>query len=660
MKDFFATDGPLAVSMPGYEPRLDQVRMAEAVETLLEAPERGIPGEPGSAKILLVEAETGIGKSLAYLVPAILSGKRVVVSTATINLQDQLVEKELPLLVSLLDEDIPVVCVKGRQNYLCHYRWYQYRSSPQLSLVDDDQADRVAQWLTETETGDRAELDWLPDRSPLWPMISAQSYQCLGSDCPESACCFVNNLRRKAASARILVVNHHLYFSDLALKKGGYGELLPRHEVVIFDEAHHLEDVATSFFGKSISQFQIYDLLSDISLQAESDLIPADADRLIGLCGGFKQRVEQFAALFPTKRGRYHLDQFVQTVEDWSQQVELLAAGLKRLADEAGRCEAQGDIWRIIGERALELRSNLLFAGLPNAEDRTDDYVYWYERRQRAVTLSATPITIAEALKSTLYATVPYCLLTSATLSSGNRFDYIRQRLGLDKEITLLQLKSPFNYDDQTILYIPEDQFPEPAAVTYDEKMCGRIEQLLHLSRGRALVLFTSFRGMDLVAGYLKDRLSQKILVQGDASRSRLIDVFRTETDSVLLAVASFWEGVDVPGEALCSVIIDKLPFEVPSDPVVQARMQAIDKAGGNPFFDFQVPRAILALRQGVGRLVRSSTDYGMIAIMDVRLFSKRYGNMFLKSMPPSPVAREIDQVAAFFSERNGANREKK
>lgn len=623
--------------------------MARAVEELLMAPEQGVAGTPDYAKILVIEAETGIGKSLAYLAPAVLSGKRVVVSTATINLQDQLIEKEIPLLGRILGDEIPAVCVKGRQNYLCLYRWYQYRSTAQMSILDDEDCNRIEKWLQETDTGDRAELDWLADRSPLWPKISAHSHQCLGTECPESASCFVNRMRRNAGAARILVVNHHLYFSDLSLRQRGYGDLLPRHEAVIFDEAHHLESVATTFFGRSFSQYQVYDLIGDINQQADADLPPARADRLMGQGQGVRQRVDRFAALFPSQRGRFNLMDFVRQQENWREEVELVSDGLKRLADDLGTCSRDYENWHVIEERTRELEENLLFVGLPDPDAISESHVYWYERRERAVSLSATPVNVAEDLRNTLYGAVPNCILTSATLSTANRFDFICKRLGLPGDVTTLQLKSPFNYRQQTILYVPENRFPEPSSEGYALHLNERIETLLHISGGRALVLFTSFKGMDSVAEYLQDRLSYPVLVQGTASRARLLSRFREEITSVLLAVASFWEGVDIPGESLSSVIIDKLPFEVPSDPVVQARMQAITNDGGNPFFDLQVPRAVLALRQGVGRLMRSSGDSGMIAVMDSRLFTKRYGSVFLKSMPPSPVVRDTGDVRTFF-----------
>ena len=650
MKEFFSSSGPLALYLNGYEPRPDQAEMAQAIEAFLRANGQGVPGQPDYARVLVIEAETGIGKSLAYLVPAILSGKRVVVSTATINLQDQLIEKEIPLVEKILGEDISALCVKGRQNYLCLYRWYQYRSSQQMSLIDDADCDRIEAWLQTTETGDRAELDWLGDRTSLWPKISAHSHQCHGSECPESSTCFVNRLRRKAGSARFLVVNHHLYFSDLALRQRGFGDLLPRHEAVIFDEAHHLENVATSFFGSSFSQYQVYDLVGDIAQQAEAEL-PAEAgDRLITAGSGVRQRVDQLFALFPKERGRYNLADFIDHRKDWDEHVQLVDAGLQRLIDELSVSTKGYDNWTAVQERAWELQQNLKFVGLPAPERESGQYVHWYERRERTISLSATPVDVAEDLRNSLFSMVPNCILTSATLSTGGGFDYICRRLGLGEQTLTMRLKSPFDYRGRTLLYIPDSRFPEPSGNGYDASLCDAADTLVNITGGRALLLFTSFRGMDTVAEYLEERLPYPVLVQGTASRAHLLRRFREETESVLLAVASFWEGVDIPGESLSAVIIDKLPFEVPSDPVVQARMQAVSDSGGNPFFDLQVPRAVLALRQGVGRLMRSSRDSGMIAVLDTRLFSKRYGKIFIRSMPPSPVVRDIEAVRAFFS----------
>ena len=646
----FAAGGSIAQAFPGYEPRQDQVVMAGLVADLLE-PEAGLEGG-ARGRTVVIEAETGIGKTLAYLLPALLSGRRVVVSTATLNLQDQIVDKDLPLAMRIIGREVPTICLKGRQNYLCLYRWYQYRSNPQLSLVAEPWVALIDEWLRTTRSGDRAELAWLGESSAIWPKICGSSSRCLGSECPEGSECFLTRLRREAGRCRLLVVNHHLFFSDLALKKEGYGEVLPRYEAVIFDEAHHVENVATAFFGKSFSHYQVLDLLGDTELQARADLPGEVASELLAEAGGLRQRAESFVQQFPSSLGRFPLLQVLTegTLSAWQEVVELYAHGLERLAKTLAEMEGRGEGWAHLAQRAGHLATTLREIALP-AEDDPGDSIHWYERRERSVTLSVTPLHIAEELRSTLYGSVDGCLFTSATLSSGGSFAYIRERLGLDEGCPCHHFPSPFDYPRRTLLYVPENDFPEPNAPDYPSAVAERILHLLTLSRGRALVLCTSYRGMDGLAAYLERELdpAYTVLVQGRAARSALLGAFRNETHSVLLATASFWEGVDVVGEALSCVIIDKLPFEVPSDPVIQARIKRMQEEGGNPFFHFQVPRAILALRQGVGRLMRSSQDRGVIAIMDVRLFTKRYGKAFRQSLPPSPLCRDVDDVATFF-----------
>lgn len=646
MRNIFSSDGPLATGLKGFEPRSGQQEMAEAVaETLRDGESR----EDGCASLLLVEAETGIGKTLAYLIPALLSGQRVVISTATINLQDQILQKEIPLLEKVLEMEIPALCVKGRQNYLCHYRWFQHRSNPQTSLVEQKDEKRIEQWLAKTESGDRAELHWLPDRSPLWPKISAQSNQCLGGDCPEFSLCFVGRLRKKAGAARLLIVNHHLFFSDLALRQAGFGEILPRYQSVIFDEAHHLENVATNFFGKHFSHYQLVDLIGDLERQAETDLSSPDFDKLVVYARGLKQRLDIFTALFPAQRGRYPLSQLIEKTEGWEAAVSSLADGLGSLAERCTKLMAHGEVWHLFADRANELQSNLLHIARAD-QVGTGHSIHWYEKRERTVNLSATPVKVADELEKCLYNSVQSCVMTSATLTTGGNFKYLQERLGINEACKTLCLQSPFDYKGRTLLYVPEQGFPEAVASGYAESLCQRIYELLQISQGRALVLFTSFRAMDMVADYLQSKLSYPVLVQGTASRQALLEQFRETNDSVLLAVASFWEGVDVSGDSLSCVVIDKLPFEVPSDPVIQARMKVIEEEGGKPFFQFQVPRAILTLRQGVGRLMRSTSDCGVIGIMDIRLYSKGYGRMFRNSLPPSPVVRDLESVQEFFN----------
>ncbi len=647
MEDFFIENGKLAKALTGFEPRPGQQQMAEAVaETLAVGSERG----DGRASVLLVEAETGIGKTLAYLVPTLLSGQRVVISTATITLQDQILKKEIPLLSKVLGKEIPALCMKGRQNYLCHYRWFQHRSSPQTSFTRNREEEKIEQWLSQTETGDRAELSWLPDKTPLWPKISAQSNQCLGSECPEFSLCFVGRLRKRAGSARVLIVNHHLFFSDLALRKAGFGEILPRYQSVIFDEAHHLENVATNFFGKHFSHYQFLDLLADIKRQGETDLSSKTLKGVVSFGRGLKKRLEHFENMFPVQRGRYPLLPLLKKMDDWQENIDNLANGLEQLAEKCGDLSVHGEVWNSFAERSGLLQQNLNhIAGTEQAG--ADYYIRWYERSERTVSLSATPVKIANELEDCLYESVDSIVMTSATLTTGGDFKYVRERLGIDDSAKTLRLQSPFDYKGRTLLYVPEKGFPEANSAEYAALLCERMYQLLLISRGRALVLFTSFRSMDLVADYLADKLQYPVLVQGTASRQALLEKFREETDSVLLAVASFWEGVDISGESLSCVLIDKLPFEVPSDPVIQARMKAIESDGGKPFFSFQVPRAILSLRQGVGRLMRSTRDRGVIGILDIRLYSKGYGRIFRSSLPPSPVARSLEEVEKFFDD---------
>ncbi len=652
MEQIFSENGLLAEGLANFEPRLGQMEMAKEIAALLNSGAE-VSGEVSpSAKILVVEAETGIGKTLAYLIPALLSEQRLVVSTATITLQDQILQKEIPLIARILKKEIRALCVKGRQNYLCHYRWFQYRSSANLSLVDDNEITKIDQWLQSTETGDRTELDWLSDRSSLWAKVSAQSHQCLGAECPEGALCFVNQLRRKAGSAKLLIVNHHLFFSDLALKKTGYGEILPRYEGVIFDEAHHLENVATTFFGTGISGYQILDLLGDMERQAKAELTDSQVRRLQNIALGLKGRLERFVAFFPQQVGRYPLDSIIQKESGWQEVVEELALGFERMSDELAVFSGANEGWSVLLRRIEELKKNLVLITRPEKGTEGNNFVRWYEKRERTVSVSSTPINIADQLKEFLYPSVKSCILTSATLTSGGDFSYICERLGLDDQTQTLSFHSPFDYSGRTLLYVPENSFPEPSGRDFADHLCARIYDILQISKGRALVLFTSFKGMDIVARYLYERLDFPVLVQGSSPRHSLLEQFKMETDSVLLAVASFWEGVDIPGESLSCVIIDKLPFEVPSDPVIQARINAIQALGGKPFFDFQIPRAVLSLRQGVGRLMRTATDSGLIAIMDVRLFSKGYGRIFISSLPSSPVVRSLETVRQFFMEQ--------
>ena len=655
MERIFAENGLLSRHLPGFEPRAGQLEMAVAVADLLAAD----TGEsPGPAACLVVEAETGLGKTLAYLVPAILSGRRVVISTNTRNLQDQIIRRDIPLLREILDPDLAALCVKGRQNYLCLRRWHQVRAATSESLVEDLDIERIEQWLGETEFGDRAELSWLPSASGLWQQICCQSHSCPGSECAHATACLLNRLRRRAAACRLLVVNHHLLFSDLAVRRGGHGEVLPRYEAIIFDEAHHVEDVATTFFGQSVSRHQLLDLAGDIERSAAA-LAPSRRKKILASCQGLRGVLERFTSLFPDVQGRFPLQGLMEEKAEIGQCRDDLVTSLHRLADTlAGQENSSGQPWKQYAGRSQELADRLAaitaesFADLPANEVCS---VQWFERSRKNLVLSSTPVDVTEPLQETLFSTVAACVFTSATLGVGGSFSYFLRRLGLPDDTPALSFPSPFDYQNHSLIYVVEDDFPAPAAPDHQRRLHRRIRRLVSLAGGRALLLFTSLQAMEAAFHALEDELDFTLLRQGSMPRHELLTRFMEETSSVLFAVASFWEGIDIPGESLGLVIIDKLPFEVPADPVIMARISHIKAEGGNPFFEFQVPRAILTLRQGVGRLLRSSEDRGVIAILDVRLFSKGYGGRFLKSLPPGPLTRNLDDVAAFFARQKTA-----
>ncbi len=639
----FAPAGILSKKLPGYESRPGQLTMAGAVARTLE--DDRLDNEAGQMGLkLAVEAETGIGKTLAYLVPSVLSGRKIIISTNTLNLQDQILNKEIPFIRRNIAPDLTALCVKGRRNYLCLYRWKQLHASPQLNLFEKSEDIKALEdWLQETGTGDRSELDWLADNAPLWFEISADSSQCLGADCPEGEACFLNRLRKKAARSQLLIVNHHLFFSDLALRRFGFAEVLPRYESVIFDEAHHLENIATRYFGISFSHYQVIDLVRDID-KLVLETKGGKADKTVQLARSLAAQADHFVTIFPREQGRFPLLEALEQAPDWQKEMQSLEQRFESLAGQLEIMSGISDTWNNMLRRCNELRVNLR----ATAEEQRSGYVYWFERRQKTITLSASPIEIASDLQEFLYLQVRSIVFTSATLTAGSKFNYLFERLGLDRETDTLRLPTPFDYRNRTRLYIPENNFPQPAQPGYLRAMQERITAILRLTRGRALILFTSIKAMQKMYEYLNRKPDYPLLMQGMSPRASLLEQFQKDTHSVLLAVASFWEGVNVPGETLSCVIIDKLPFEVPSDPVIMARIKLIREDGGNPFFDFQIPRAILTLRQGIGRLMRCAGDQGLLVIMDVRLFTKQYGRLFLKSLPESPVIRDLVEAGQF------------
>nr|MBF0223388.1 ATP-dependent DNA helicase [Desulfobulbaceae bacterium] len=652
IEHIFSPDGPLAKTLPGYEVRPGQLQMSLSVAQTLET--TAIPLHPFAqgdhkAEMLAVEAETGIGKTLAYLIPAALSRQKIIVSTGTLNLQEQILNKEIPFIKKYVTPDLKVVCVKGRQNYACLFRTKQMLSSQQQQLFTEqiNDADELLHWLNHTEFGDRAELPWLTDGSQLWEQICSSATKCLGSQCQEHGSCFINKLRKTAAAADIIIVNHHLFFSDLGIRRFGFGEVLPRYQSVIFDEAHHIEDIATRYFGSSFSHYQLLDLVKDIETLAHKSMSGQERLKTIQIAQALATQANEFAGIFPTLRGRYPLNDIISQVESWEVEVERLDTAITNLSKQLDRAALCSDLWEGPRRRCLELKDNLTAI----TTDLSPTHVYWCEKREKTISLTASPINVSVELQEFLYSQAESLIFTSATLTSGGSFKYTFNRLGLDDNTPTLQLASPFDYANRTKLYVPANGFPEPNSPTYFEALQQQVYELLMASQGRALVLFTSFNAMNQLYSFLSETIPFPIYKQGDAPKTVLLEQFQQETHSVLLAVASFWEGVNVPGETLSCLIIDKLPFEVPSDPVIMARIDQIKNSKGNPFFDFQVPRAVLSLRQGIGRLIRSTQDKGLLAVLDIRLFSKGYGRHFLKSLPASPVIRSIDQVKTFFSE---------
>jgi ATP-dependent DNA helicase DinG len=595
---------------------------------------------------LMVEAGTGTGKTFAYLIPILESGRRVIVSTGTRNLQDQIFRKDLPFLRDQAGLAVSACLMKGRDNYLCRYRFAEFERMPLIEVKEERRfIPALSRWSRATETGDRAEVAELPDELRLWRDVNARADTCTGSKCPEYELCWLTRVKRQAQQSRIVVVNHHLFFADLAVRSA-YGAVLPDYDTVIFDEAHLLEEVATLYFGEAVSANQIEELARDVEKSAAKAGGPAKGG------GGAMELREASRELLAPIRAALREASGRQRFEPPSRggiDLDAASAGLAAALDAVSKPSSGRSDSEAIETRALALKDG--FAKVLRRD--APGYVYGMEGRGRGnVILSASPIDVGPLLQDSLFDRLHACVLTSATLSVGGSFDFFRTRLGVPDAATLI-VESPFDHARQAVLYLPKGM-PEPREPGFFARAMDEIESLLDVTGGRAFLLFTSHAALSKARAHLGAHDRFPLFVQGEGSKAALLQEFKTTPRAVLLGTNSFWHGVDVPGEALSLVVIDKLPFDVPSDPLIAARIERIRENEGNPFAEYQTPMAVLDLKQGLGRLLRSRGDRGILAVLDPRLTTKGYGKTFLSSLPPYPIVRDRDAAAAFFAGAGG------
>ena len=636
LSDVFSPGGLLAESIDGYRLRTQQLEMAERIAEAIDG-----------NRVLVAEAGTGTGKTFAYLVPALLSGGKVIVSTGTKNLQDQLFAKDIPTVRKALGAPVQVALLKGRANYVCHYHLQRAQDDGRFfNREDAADAARIARFAKRTKTGDKAECGEVPENSPVWSMVTSTRENCLGQDCPQHKECFVLAARREALAADLVVVNHHLFFADVMLRDEGTAELLPACNTVIFDEAHQLPETASLFFGNNVSTAQVLDLARDTRVEGLASA--RDCLDLPKVCGVVEKAAKDLRLALPVEPSRFTLAQldsragFDNLLVGLLRELDVLAALLET---QAARSEGLENCWRRAGELIVQLRRWQTGADT--------DYVRWAETYTHALQLNATPLIIADIMKKQMSGHPRAWIFTSATLAVQKDFGHYCAEMGLaDAESAAWD--SPFDYGRQAVLYAPTGM-PDPNSHGYTEAMVDAAFPVLQASGGRAFFLCTSLRAMRRAHELLQERLERAglelpLLIQGEGSKNELLERFRRLGNAILVGSQSFWEGVDVRGEALSLVVIDKLPFAPPDDPVLSARIDRMKAEGRNAFMDYQVPRAVINVKQGAGRLIRDETDRGVLMICDPRLISKPYGKRIWRSLPPMRRTRELDDVLAFFA----------
>ncbi len=654
VNDYFGRGGLLAESMPGWEDRSGQLEMAREIEAAI-----------ADKRNLIVEAGTGTGKTLAYLVPLVLAGVRAVISTGTKNLQEQLVRKDVPFLQSILGHPLRVAVMKGRNNFVCIEKLAEQERRPSLSGIEEtSEFALIRDWARTTETGDRSDLEGLPADSKLWPRLDARREACPGRKCERFFQCFVTKMHQRAREADLVVVNHHLFFADLAMRddEDDFGPIIPPHETVVFDEAHEIESVAAQFFGQVLSSHQVEDVarhaasaakqgnFASPELDSALKFLRASAKAFFGLFDDFQPRQEftERAAFRREHAAEYDglhtalksLESVLKLVRERGEETQLVR----------GRTREIGALLRVLlGEVDEDVLSQVdgNSALVSVADDHAQNYVYWVDKRGNGVYLHATPIELGPILDERLFRQNANAVLASATLAVEESFDYIRGRLGLHAANESV-IPGHFDFRRQALLYLPPEM-PDPRGREFPARAAKAIGSVLGITRGRAFVLFTSYRQMREVHRIVSKTLEFPCLLQGQGSNAELLDRFRRTRNCVLFATASFWQGVDVPGEQLSCVIVDKLPFAVPTDPIVRARTERISAHGGNAFREYHVPRATLALKQGFGRLIRTASDRGVLVMLDNRIKTKSYGQIFLNSLPDYAKTEDLDEVARFF-----------